>query len=313
MDHLVAMKVFARVAARGSFIRAADDLDLSRSQVSGHIAALEKHLGTRLMNRTTRRVSLTPEGSVYLESCQRVLREIAEAEEQLRHARDKPVGFLRVEVPVAFGRALLIPSLGEFARRYPGIQLDVRLDDRVTDLIAERVDIAVRVGKITHQQLVTRRAVEMRLFLCAAPQYLEAHGVPQNPADLEQHRLIGVSNPQTGRVVEWELRHGNSRRQVRPGQHLVVNSAEAAVTAAAEGLGIIRSVDLLVAPLLASGRLRILLPDWSTSGPTISLVYPAAGHRSAKVRAFADFALSLLERASDRAERYLQEAGSGTI
>jgi len=147
MDQLVAMRVFTRVAERGSFGKAADELDISRAAASAHVAALEKHLGVRLLNRTTRRVSLTAEGSDYLRRCRRILEEIHDAEETLRESRSKPQGLLRVDVPVAFGRYLLLPALPEFTRRYPAIDLDIRLNDRIVDLVAERVDVAVRVGR----------------------------------------------------------------------------------------------------------------------------------------------------------------------
>jgi LysR family transcriptional regulator, regulator for bpeEF and oprC len=300
------MRLFVRVAERGSFVRAADDFELARSQVSTQVAALEAALGVRLLNRTTRRVSLTPDGGGYLERCRRALEEIDAAEEALRRDRGRVSGRLRVDVPVAFGRSLLIPALPEFTHRYPGLELDVRLEDRVTDLIAERIDVAVRVGRIRQQDLVARRTPPMRVFTCAAPSYLAAAGVPSTPADLVQHRCIGIANPQTGRVGQWDFRRGNVRRTLRLEHALTFNSVEASVLAAVRGLGVTRTIDLMVAPYLASGELHVVLPEWASEGPAMSIVYPAAGRGSAKVRVFADFAVALIESAMDRAAGYLQ-------
>jgi LysR family transcriptional regulator, regulator for bpeEF and oprC len=305
MDQLSAVRVFVRVAERGSFTQAADDLTLSRSVVSGQVAALERHLGVRLLNRTTRRVGLTGEGTDYLAHCRRILAELQSAEESLRRGTETPTGRLRVDVPIAFGRNLLIPALGEFTARYPGVQLDVRLNDRVADLVTEQVDVAVRAGVVQQGQLVARRVVVTRFLTCAAPEYLARNGVPGEPEDLRRHRCIGLANPQTGRVAEWTFRRGRIDRKPRLEFALTLNSVEGVVAAAAEGLGIVRSMDLLVARYLDSGRLRVVLPDWTAEGVPLSIVYPSAGRQSAKVRAFADFAARLLQESSRRAAESL--------
>ncbi|HSN72323.1 MAG TPA: LysR substrate-binding domain-containing protein, partial [Steroidobacteraceae bacterium] len=277
MDKLAAMRVFMRVAERGSFARAADDLDLARSQASSQVAALERELGVRLLNRTTRRVSLTADGSEYLERCRRALAEIDAAEEALRRDRARIAGRLRVDVPVTFGRALLIPALPQFLERYPALELDVRLEDRVTDLVAEQVDVAIRAGRIRQRDLIARRAGAMRMLLCASPEYLARVGVPERLEDLTSHRCIGISNPQTGRVGPWDFRRGAARRRVVVPYAVSFNSAEAGVLAAVNGIGIARGVDLMLAPHLVSGALQVVLPQWTGEGPTLSIVYPAAG------------------------------------
>lgn len=311
MDKLGAMRVFVRVALRGSFARAADDLDLARSQTSNQIAALEKDLGVRLLNRTTRRVSLTVEGGEYLERCRRALAEIDAAEDALRGARTRVVGRLRVDVPVAFGRSLLIPALPRFLERYPGLELDVRLEDRVTDLVAEQIDVAIRVARVRQQGLVARRAGAMRLLLCAAPEYLAREGMPQSFEDLARHKCIGISSAETGRVGPWEFRRGATRRRAAVRHVVTFNLAEAGVLAALQGVGIARTVDLMAAPHLASGALRIVLPEWSSDGPAISVIYPVAGRGSAKVRAFSDFAVELIDDAIARARQYLPATPAG--
>ncbi len=292
MDQLLAMRVFSRVAERGSFGQAADELGVSRAAASGHVAALEKHLGVRLLNRTTRRVSLTSEGAEYLRRCRRILDEIQDAEETLRGARSRPQGLLRVDVPVAFGRYLLLPALPEFTRRYPAIDLDIRLNDRVVDLVAERVDVALRVGNLQQSGLVARRVAQISVVTCASPTYLADHGEPQTPDDLRQHRLLATT-PAGGGSPEWSYPAPYTARRLKLHFAMQFNAAEAPVIAAAAGLGITRTVDLLVAEYVGRGELKLILNDFVVPGPVMSLVYPSAGHQSPKVRVFSDFAADL--------------------
>ena len=298
MDQLPAMRVFARVAERGSFGKAADELDISRAAASGHVAALEKHLGVRLLNRTTRRVSLTAEGADYLRRCRRILDEIQDAEETLRGARSRPQGLLRVDVPVAFGRYLLLPALPEFTRRYPAIDLDIRLNDRIVDLVAERVDVALRVGNLQQSGLVARRVAQINLVTCASPTYLADHGEPQTPDDLRQHRLLATT-PAGGGTPDWSYPAPYTSRRLKLHFAMQFNAAEAPVIAAAAGLGITRTVDLLVAEYISRGELKLILNDFVVPGPQMSLVYPSSGHQSPKVRVFSDFAAELTRRYHD--------------
>ena len=298
MDQLLAMRVFARVAERGSFGKAADELDISRAAASGHVAALEKHLGVRLLNRTTRRVSLTAEGAEYLRRCRRILDEIEDAEETLRGARSRPQGLLRVEVPVAFGRYLLLPALPEFTRRYPAIDLDIRLNDRVVDLVAERVDVALRMGNLQQSGLVARRVTQVNIVSCASPTYLADHGEPKTPDDLRQHRLLATT-PAGGGSPDWSFPAPYTSRRLKLHFAMQFNAAEAPVIAAAAGLGITRTVDLLVADYVARGELKLILNDFVVPGPPMSLVYPSAGHQTPKVRVFSDFAADLMRRYHD--------------
>ena len=298
MDQLLAMRVFARVAERGSFGKAADELDISRAAASGHVAALEKHLGVRLLNRTTRRVSLTAEGADYLRRCRRILDEIQDAEETLRGARSRPQGLLRVDVPVAFGRYLLLPALPEFTRRYPAIDLDIRLNDRIVDLVAERVDVALRVGNLQQSGLVARRVAQISLVTCASPTYLADHGEPKTPDDLPQHRLLATT-PAGGGTPDWSYPAPYTSRRLKLHFAMQFNAAEAPVIAAAAGLGITRTVDLLVAEYISRGELKLILNDFVVPGPQMSLVYPSAGHQSPKVRVFSDFAAELTRRYHD--------------
>jgi DNA-binding transcriptional LysR family regulator len=305
MDQLIAMRVFTRVAERGSFAKAADELDISRAAASAHVAALEKHLGVRLLNRTTRRVNLTAEGADFLRRTRRILDEIEDAEETLRGARSKPEGRLRIDVPVAFGRYLLLPALPEFTRRYPAIELDIRLNDRVVDLVAERIDVALRVGPIRQTGLVARRVTQINIVTCAAPTYLADHGEPQTPDDLRGHRLLAVS-PADGGTPEWTFPPPYTPRRLKLNFAMQFNGIDGPVISAAAGLGIVRSPDIMVAEYISRGELKVILGEFAVPGPQMSLVYPSAGHQSAKVRVFSDFAADLLRSYTDGVQGWLK-------
>ena len=309
VDQLLAMKVFTRVAERGSFAQAADELDISRAAASAHVAALEKHLRVRLLNRTTRRVGLTAEGADYLRRSRRILDEVQDAEETMRGSRSRPQGLLRVDVPVAFGRYLLLPSLPEFTRRYPDIDLDIRLNDRIVDLVAERVDVALRVGGAQQSGLVTRRVAQINIVTCASPTYLADHGEPLTPDDLRQHRLLALT-PAGGGAPEWNFPAPYTGRRLKLHFAMQFNAAEGPIIAAAAGLGITHTADLIVAEYVARGELRLILNDYALPGPPVSLVYPSAGHQSPKVRVFSDFAADLLRRWHGIAKQWLQPAAA---
>jgi DNA-binding transcriptional LysR family regulator len=304
MDQLLAMRVFTRVAERGSFAQAADELDISRAAASAHVAALEKHLGARLLNRTTRRVSLTAEGSEFLRRSRRILDELHDAEESLRNTRSKPQGRLRVDVPVTFGRYLLLPALPEFTRRYPLIELDLRLNDRIVDIVADRVDVALRVGPIKQSGLVARRISQINLVTCASPTYLADHGEPHTPDDLHQHRLLGLTSA-AGASPEWTFPPPYTPRRLKLHFAMLFNSAEAPVIAATAGLGIAHTGDLIIAEYVARGELKLILEDYIMPGPPISLVYPSAGHQAAKVRVFSDFAADLMRKWNETVRRWI--------
>jgi LysR family transcriptional regulator for bpeEF and oprC len=296
------MRVFVRVAERGSFSQAADELSLSRPAASAHVAALEKHLGARLLHRTTRKVALTAEGADFLERARRILTELREAEEALRDTRSRPQGKLRVDVPVAFGENLLLPALPEFARRYPLIEIDVRLNDRIVDLVGESVDVAMRVGNVQQAGLATRRIAGINLVTCASPAYLADHGEPRTPDDLREHRLLGTTQA-SGAPPEWNFPAPYTPKRLGLKFAMLFNAATGPVVSAAAGLGIAHTADLLIAEHVARGALRLILEDYIVAGPPISLVYPSGGHQAAKVRVFSDFAADLLLRWHEQVRR----------
>jgi LysR family transcriptional regulator for bpeEF and oprC len=308
MDQLTCMRTFARVAELSSFTKAADALELSRAVVSTQIADLEKHLGVRLFHRTTRRVTLTPDGAEYFDRSRRILADVAAADEAVRLAKQRPQGRLRVDVPVAFGRHLLMPALAQFTARYPDLSLEVQYNDRVIDLIQEEVDVAVRSSAVRDPNLIERRVCRTRVLACASPDYLTKHGMPVTLDDLYKHRLVGTLSNSNGKPKAWMFHRGSVRKQLKLPFTVAFNSHEATVSAALRGVGIVQSVDLMVAEALARGKLQIVLPDWSTAGKHMSIVYPAAQRGSIKVRAFADFAAGLLMQMREHVDRILAPA-----
>ncbi|MBX3702201.1 MAG: LysR family transcriptional regulator [Steroidobacteraceae bacterium] len=300
MEDFQAMRAFSRVAELGSFTRAADELGLSRAMVSTHVHRLEKRFGLRLLNRTTRKVALTPAGSDYLGHCRRVFAELAAAEETLRRSKEQPTGRLCVDVPGSFGRHILLPRLPEFLARYPGIDLDLRFNERVVDLMREGVDLAVRAGTVTDPNLVALRVCGSRWITCASPAYLARHGRPQKIGDLAGHLLIGAIPPEGGPPRPWSFAAA-SDAQFEPKFRMTVNEAEAVKLAAASGAGITQTMDLLAARELADGSLVPVLMEHALPGPPLSIVHTPAAQRLARVRVVSDFLRGLLEYVMQRA------------
>lgn len=299
------MRTFVRVADLRSFTRAADALGLSRAVVSTHVAELERHLGCQLLQRTTRRVGVTADGAQYLERCQRILAELEAADQALQRTRSAPEGRLRIDVPAVFGRALLIPALPKFTARYPQLQLEVQFNDRIVDLIAEEIDLVVRVGKVSEPHLIARRVVSSRLITCAAPQYLREHGTPANPEELRAHRLIAQLGADNHRARRWVFQRGAQRRSLQLPFNVAFNSVEAQILAAIRGGGIVQSMDLLVAEALNAGKLQVLLPEWSAPGAWVSVVCRRGLRELPKIRVFADFAAQLLREYRARVDTLL--------
>jgi LysR family transcriptional regulator for bpeEF and oprC len=299
MEALQAMRAFARVAELGSFTRAADALGLSRAMVSTHVRRLERRYGLKLLNRTTRKVALTPAGADYLGHCRRVFAELAAAEETLRRGKEQPTGRLRVDVPGSFARHILLPALPEFLTRYPGIDLELRINERVVDLVKEGVDLAVRGGVIEDPQLVARPIARSRWIFCASPAYLAQRGRPQSVADLAQHALIGSATAESSQPRPWLYPEGVVAPRIRFG--VTVNETEAVMLAAASGIGIAQTIDLLAARALMDGRLQIVLPGSTVPGPPISVVHTRSAERLARVRVFADFLRGLMREVAGNA------------
>lgn len=297
MDRLTSMEVFHWVVELGSFSRAADRLDLSKASVTAHIGALESRLGVKLLNRTTRRLSLTDDGAVYLEHVRRLLADVQETEAALAAGRSVPRGVLRVEMPVPLGRQHIVPALPRFAAQYPELRVIALLEDRRTNLVEEGVDVAVRLGPLSDSSLVARRVYDARWGTYASPDYLAVHGEPKTPGDLAGHNCLGLFVVSRGDVFEWVFEKDGERVVHTPGNRLSVSNGEAMLDAAVNGAGIVQSLDLFASRWVASGALRPILADWQRADPfPISVVYPQGRHLSAKVRAFIDFVARLFPR-----------------
>jgi LysR family transcriptional regulator for bpeEF and oprC len=293
MDRLLAMQVFTTVVDAGSFSLGARRLKLSNATVSTLIRSLEAHLGVRLINRTTRRMHLTDDGTAYYERCRRILTQVEETENAFARARDLPHGMLRVDVPTAFGRLYFVPALPAFLDQYPDLRITVTMTDRRADLIEAGVDAAVRTGTLEDSTLVARRVYEARYVACASPEFLARYGEPKSPEDLSRFRCLGFYSLNTEQVTSWRFERDGVHITHEPDGHININSPDALVEAAKYGEGIIYLVDISVSRALAAGELKAVLTDWHTPAQPWSVVYPQTRHLSAKVRAFSDFVASM--------------------
>lgn len=294
MDKLHAMEVFVQVVDAGGFNRAADNMQLPKATVSTLIRDLERELQVKLLNRTTRQVSVTPDGAAYYERCVTILSDVRDAEEALSQAKVNPRGRLRVEVPAGLANTLLIPALPCFFERYPDIELEMGCTDRMVDLIEEGVDCAVRGGELADSTLVARRVGSLALTTCAAPSYLALRGVPAHPNDLMQHRCVNFFAARTGKMHEWIYARGDERLHLRPPGHMAVNDSNGYLAAVVAGLGIGQVPSFTAKPFIQSGQLEPILNDWCPSVIPVHVVYPQNRHLSAKVRAFVEWIAELL-------------------
>lgn len=296
MDPATEMRVFVRVVERGSFSAAAEDLAMTPSAVSKLITRLEDRLGIRLLHRTTRRLALTPEGEIYQLRAQEILAAIDEAEAEVARLGTTPRGRLRVNTGTAFALHELVAALPDFIARYPEIELDLSVTDRIVDLLAENADVAIRTGLVTDPSLVVRKIADAERGIFAAPSYLDRRGVPATPADLAHYDAIVVSSVPA--VNRWPFRDGDGVRIVEVNNKIVVDDAEVALRLAIAGAGILRVSDMLVGEAVRRGLLVPLFGGISVSEPLpVSAVYPQGRHRMAKVRAFVDFVVDRFKNA----------------
>lgn len=296
MDRFQAMQVFVRVVDANSFTRAADHLALPRTTVTTIIQNLEKLLNVRLLNRTTRRLSLTPDGAAYYERCVRILADVEEAEAAFMDASRRPRGKLRIDTPAAIGRLILIPSLCEFHQRYPDIELVIGMGDRPVDLVQEAVDCVIRVGELKDSSMVARRIGMFEGITCAAPEYIESHGEPQTLEDLGDHVAVHYFSSRTGRVIDWDFMVDGQSVEVKMRGVVSVNDADAYMACGLQGFGLIQPPRYMALPYLQTGALKEVLPAWKPKPMPISVVYPHNRHLSPKVRAFTDWAAEIFSR-----------------
>ena len=288
MDRFLALTVFAKVVEQGSFTRAADRLALSASAVSRHVADLEAHLDTRLLNRTTRRISLTESGQAFYERCVQLLADLEEAEDAVSSAAVVPRGTLKITCSITFGIRHIAPALAVFAARHPEMRFDVELSDRTVDIVDEGIDLAIRIGDIGSRSLIGRKIGATQLVCCAAPAYLARHLAPKTPADLGSHACMSYEYARERNTWRFFDGDGNAH-DVRIAGPAHANNGHMLCALAVAGMGIGFEPDFIVAPEVRAGRLVPLLPDYTPPVIDIYAAYPSRRHLSAKVRAFVDF------------------------
>ncbi|MCU6302868.1 LysR family transcriptional regulator [Enterobacter cloacae] len=289
MDRLQAMQIFMRVAEAGSFVRAAETLSLPSSTVTSTIKNLEKYLQVRLLNRTTRRVSLTSEGGQYLAQCREILSLIEHAESSLTDSVKRPQGRLRVDMPAGIAHFIVMPNLQDFYRRYPEIYLMIGVSDRQVDLVQEGVDCVIRTGELTNSTLVARPVGRFRWVTCASPDYLREYGVPQSPAELSRHRAIHYFSSQTRRADELRFQQGSEMRYVSVNGQAAVNETGLYIKMCLEGYGLAQLAENVIAEHLEQGTLVEVMSDWQPPPVPVTLLYPHQRFLSPAVRAFADW------------------------
>ena len=291
MDRIDAMQAFIAVADLGGFAPAARKLGLSPSGVTRVIAALEEHLGARLLQRTTRSVALTDAGARYLERVRRILADVEEAEASIKDERTRPSGRLVVSAPVGFGRLHVSPVMSEYLKRYAEVSGELRLADRMINLVEDGVDLAVRIGHLADSSLVARHVGEMRRIVVASPGYLKAHGEPKTPEAIASHQTIQFGGATAS--PDWRfVRDGNEVR-FAPVPRLTTNSADAAIGYAVRGGGLTRVLAYQAADAIKAGRLKILLAKFEPAPLPIHIVYPTSRLLSAKVRTFIDLVVEI--------------------
>jgi DNA-binding transcriptional LysR family regulator len=296
MDRFDAMQAFVRVVETGSFTKAAGTLHMSKTSVTQLVQQLEARLRVKLLNRTTRKVNVTADGAAYYERAVRVLADLDDAETGLSSAATLPRGRLRVDVPSPFARLILIPALPAFNARYPDIQIDLGVSDRMVDIIGENIDCVVRGGELTDQSLMARRIGDLQLGVYAAPHYLARAGRPAHPRELEdtEHRIVGYRWARTGKLFPMVMRKGEDTVQVQGRYVLSVDDGNAYMAAGLAGMGVLWLPHYMARAPLASGELLPLFEDWRLDTMPMFVAFPPNRHISIKLRVFIDWMIELM-------------------
>jgi len=302
MDQLLALRVFLRIAETGGFSKAADLMNIPRPTVTKLVQDLERHLGTKLLRRTTRKVQVTAEGAAYYERALRVVAEVEEMDQLVKGSRVQLRGRLRVDVGSVLAHRILLPALPRFRALYPALRLELGVSDRPIDLVGDGVDCAIRGGELPDTSMVARRLASLGWVTCASAEYLRLRGEPKHPDELcgdgdgegsAGHELASYFSSLTGRAFALEFHRGSQTILVKPEGGVLCNESTAHVHALVCGLGVGQTFRVAAAPHLADGSLREVLPDWTRPAQTFSLVYPGGRELNARVRAFSDWVAEL--------------------
>ena len=298
MDKLDAMRLFTRIVELGSFSRAADDLRLPAATATHTIKQLEARLGVRLLQRTTRHVSATLDGQAYYQRCVGILADVDETEAGFGRSGVPPRGKLRVDLQGTLARHYVLPRLGEFFARYPDIELEIGMGDRLVDLAREGMDCVLRVGELRDSGMVGRRVASLQQLTCASAAYLDRNGTPLTVDDLQHHRAVNFYSPASGKPFPFDfVVDGQPRSVTLPGA-VSVSNAEAYADCCAAGLGLIQLPRYHVAARLADGSLREVLADWRPPPLPVSVLYPQQRQLSPRVRVFVDWLAEVMGAAS---------------
>jgi len=294
MDTFSDLAFFTLVIRLGTLAAAAQQMGVTAPSVSKRLAALEARLGVRLLNRTTRRISLTPEGETYVSEGARVLADMDELERRVAGAQAVPRGQIKLGATLGFGRRHVAPALSKFARAYPEVEVQLSLTERPVNLVEQGFDASIRFGELPDARLTARLLAPNKRILCAAPSYLRRAGEPTLPGELQRHHCLFIRESDDT-YGTWHLRSGSRQETVKVRGPLSSNDGDCALSWALEGHGILMRSLWDAAPYLRSGRLRPVLPDWSLPKADIYLVFPNKGNMSAKTRVFVDFMLKRFE------------------
>ncbi|MGF6771496.1 LysR family transcriptional regulator for bpeEF and oprC [Paraburkholderia sp. GAS199] len=298
MDRFQSMQIFARVVDMHSFSRAAESLSLPPSRVTRAVKELETFLGVRLLQRTTRHISLTADGTLYYDHCRRLLADIEAVESSFPGSAGQPRGRLRVDMTLSLARLVVLPSIKDFQNRFPDVELTLTMADRTVELVQEGIDCVIRTGTPEDSPtLVARRIGAFDWVTCASPEYLALHGTPKSLEDLAEHQAVGYLSSRTARPLDWHFVVNGEDRSIRMRERLIVNDIDAYVACGVEGLGLIRAGSYMVLPHVLSGRLQRVLTDFSAPAVPLSVLYPRNRHLSPTVRAFVDWIADVIRKA----------------
>ena len=306
MDRFDAMQAFARVVEAGSFTKAAETLHMSKTTVTQLVQQLEARLRVKLLNRTTRKVNVTADGAVFYERAIRLLADLDDAETSLSGAQALPRGRLRVDVPSPLAALILIPALPAFYERYPDIQIDMGVSDRIVDMIDENVDCVVRGGELTDQSLIARRVGDLALGVFAAPSYLARLGTPAHPRELEdsQHRVVGFLWARTGKALPYAMHRQDEHLHIKGRYALAIDDGNAYLAAGLAGLGVLWLPTYMSRIHQAQGTLVPLFEDWRLESMPMYVAYPPNRHISAKLRVFIDWVVELMAQHAPILDRH---------
>src|SRR3984957_17987849 len=293
MNKLQAMEVFVRVVETGGITRAADSLRMPKATATTLIQQLEAALGVKLLNRTTRSVSVTTDGAAYYQRCVAILAAVKDTEESLAQRHATPGGRLRVEVPTLMARLVIVPALKDFFALYPEMDLQLGCSERRSDLIEEGIDCAVWSGELEDSRLIARRVGLLYFGTCASPSYVAAHGVPHHPDELSAHRCINHFSPRTGKIFDWVFAKNDERIQTALRGNIALDDENSYVAAAEAGLGIAQIPAFVLKDAMERGTLELLLGDWVPEPVPLNVVYPENRHLSGKIRVFVDWVAEL--------------------